>query len=144
MLTTLNPCWDFKTCTGYLVGKFKGNFESKMKVYVSTLMAKIPRSNNVKKDKIRIKSANQMFINEASSMPNTPTVLTSINYVEVSVDDDIVKKKANEDLYEKYKKEMPYPTPIYYIPFTVELDPGHRVTINGLNDSLVGLCASLE
>ena len=26
MLTTIKPCWDFKKCTGYLVGKFKGNF----------------------------------------------------------------------------------------------------------------------
>lgn len=144
MITTINPCWDFKKCTGYLVGGFSGSFGSKMKVYVSSLMAKINRSNNVKKEKVRIKSANQIFINDSSSMPNTPTSLTSVNYVEATVDDDIVKKKANEDLYEKYLKELPYPTPIYYIPFQISLPAGHEVTITGLNESLVGLIASLE
>ena len=77
-------------------------------------------------------------------MPKIPTNLTSVNYVEAFVSDDVIKKKANEDLYEKYKKELPYPTPIYYIPFAVELKSGTEVTVCGMNGSLTSLCIELD
>ena len=34
MLTTINPCWEFEDCVGYLVDDFKGKVNSKAKVYV--------------------------------------------------------------------------------------------------------------
>ena len=142
MLTTIEPCWKFKSCTGYLVGDFKGSYSSPMKVYVSSLMAKIKRSNQPKKTKVTIKSPTELYINEPSTMPNTATKLTELNYIEVSVKDDIIKKKANEDLYDKFKQEGSYPKPIYYIPFDIELKAGHEVTISGWGDSLLGLRAT--
>lgn len=141
MLTTIEPCWEFESCTGYLVGDFKGSYFSPMKVYVSSLMAKIKRSKQPKKTKVTIKSPTELYINEPSTMPNTATKLTELNYIEVSVNDGIIKKKANEDLYDKFKQEGSYPKPIYYIPFTIELKAGHEVTISGWGDSLLGLQA---
>lgn len=143
MLTTIEPCWEFKPCTGYLVGDFKGQYHSKMKVYVSSLMAKIKRSTNPKKTKLSIKSPGEIYINESSTIPNTATTLTELNYIEVSVKDDVIKKKANEDLYDKFVKELPYPTPMYYIPFDVELKKGHKVTISGWNNAILGLTAKV-
>lgn len=142
MITTIYPCWDFKECAGYFVGRFTGGFRSKVKVYVNSLMAKMPRSTEPIREKISVKSANQLFINE--SKPRTPTTLISVNYVEAYVSDDVIKKKANEDLYLKYLRELPWPTPIYYIPFTVILPAGHKVSIKGVNNSLVELYAELE
>ena len=144
MLTTIYPCWDFSSCKGYLVGEFNGRLNNKAKVYVSNLMTKIHKSNKPSSEKITIKSPNQLFINEPSSMPNTPTSLKSVNYVEAYVSDDVIKKKANEDLYNKYLQEMPYPTPVYYIPFKVNLPAGQEVTVSGINDSLVELSIKLE
>ena len=95
MLTTIEPCWEFKSCTGYLVGDFKGSYSSPMKVYVSSLMAKIKRSKQPKKTKVTIKSPTELYINEPSTMPNTATKLTELNYIEVSVKDDIIKKNKN-------------------------------------------------
>ena len=142
MLTTIEPCWKFKSCTGYLVGDFKGSYSSPMKVYVSSLMAKIKRSKQPKKTKVTIKSPTELYINEPSTMPNTATKLTELNYIEVSVKDDIIKKKANEDLYDKFKQEKFYPKPIYYIPFDIELSAGHSVSISGWGNSLLGLIAT--
>lgn len=142
MLTTIEPCWKFKSCTGYLVGDFKGSYSSPMKVYISSLMAKIKRSKQPKKTKVTIKSPTELYINEPSTMPNTATKLTELNYIEVSVKDDIIKKKANEDLYDKFKQEGSYPKPIYYIPFDIELKAGHEVAISGWGDSLLGLTAT--
>lgn len=144
MLTTIYPCWDFSKCKGYLVGDFRGKVNSKAKVYVSNLMAKIKKSKTASSEKISIKSANELFINESNTMPKTPTTLTSVNYVEAYMSDDVIKKKANEDLYEKYVRELPYPTPVYYVPFTVELKAGKEVTVTGINDSLVELSIELE
>ena len=48
MLTTIEPCWGFESCTGYLVGDFKGSYSSPMKVYVSSLNKEIKAT---KKDK---------------------------------------------------------------------------------------------
>ena len=142
MLTTIEPCWEFKTCTGYLVGDFKGSYFSPMKVYVSSIMAKIKRSLKPKKTKVTIKSPSELYLNEPSTMPNTSTRLIELNYIEVLVKDDIIKKKANEDLYDKFKQEKIYPKPIYYIPFDIELSAGHPVSISGWGNSLLGLIAT--
>ena len=142
MLTTIEPCWEFKTCTGYLVGDFKGSYFSPMKVYVSSIMAKIKRSLKPKKTKVTIKPPSELYLNEPSTMPNTSTRLIELNYIEVLVKDDIIKKKANEDLYDKFKQEKFYPKPIYYIPFDIELSAGHSVSISGWGNSLLGLIAT--
>ena len=144
MLTTINPCWEFEDCVGYFVDDFTGKVNSKAKVYVSNLMAKIPKSKKPTSERVTINSINQICINDPSTMPKIPTNLTSVNYVEAFVSDDVIKKKANEDLYEKYKKELPYPTPIYYIPFEVELKTGTEVTVCGMNGSLTSLCIELD
>lgn len=142
MLTTINPCWEFDDCNGYLVDDFKGKANDKAKVYVSNLMAKIKKSKKTTSERVIINSVNQICINDSSTLPKIPTKLTSVNYVEAYVSDSLIKKKANEDLYEKFKKESPYPTPMYYIPFEVEVKSGTEVYVSAVNSSLISLCVS--
>jgi hypothetical protein len=68
--------------------------------------------------------------------PPLPSYATTFNFVEAYMEDDVIKKKANEDLYQKYLDELPYPTPIYYMPFTVELDKGTKVHIKSYNGNM--------
>jgi hypothetical protein len=144
MITTIEPNWEFEDCTGYLVGKFSGKSGDKAKVYVPNLMTKIDQSEKVKSSNITLKSANQVFINASSTRPKTSTKLTAINYIEAWVAESVIKKKSNEDLYEKYLKEMPYPTPMYYIPFEVELPAGEEVYLSDYNGDMTGIHVTVK
>lgn len=139
MITTVNPNWEFEDCTGYLVGKFEGTTGDDTKIYAPNLMAKITRSKLVKSSTISLKSANQVFINATTTRPKTATKVTSINYVTAAMTESVVKKKANEDLYQKYLAELPNPTPIYYIPFNIELSAGEEIYIEDYNGDMTGL-----
>jgi hypothetical protein len=144
MLTTVEPNWEFEDCTGYLVGPFSGGTGSDAKVYAPNLMAKITRSTKVVKSTISLKSANQIFINTSTTRPKTATKVTSVNYINATVTESVVKKKSNEDLYEKYQSEMPYPTPIYYIPFEIELPAGEEIYLTDYNGDMTGLHVTVK
>lgn len=154
MLTSIQPCWEFEECTGYIIYNnlegtgFKGHFRDTAWIYVADLMSEIgitedskgyltflPKYETVKVD-------SSIYINSKYTPP-VPTQVTTFNYVEAYVEDDVIKKKANEELYQKYLDELPYPKPIYYLPFSVELDKGTKVHVKSYNGNMSKLFISL-
>lgn len=138
MITRLNPNWEFKDCTGKIVETVSGGKGTKAKVYVASLMPKIKFSKGVSQRKEKIKTGKQILLN-SSNQPHTATSVTHVNYIVAPIANDITMEQANQELYEKYLASLPYPKPIYYIPFTMTLKAGRTVTVSSGNGDLLNI-----
>lgn len=134
MISTITPNWEFSDCVGYMVEEFIGGKGDKAKLYVSSAMARMKQEKEEKETEVYLKPASEIFINK--NAPKLSEKIISVNYMEVAADGEIIKEKANDDMYKKFKREYPNPTPMYYLPFKISLDPGTAVTVCSDHKSL--------
>lgn len=142
MISRLEPNFQFEDCQGTLVERKSGVGKgTKMKVYIPTVIPRVTPHNLISKRSEKVNSVRQIVISE--NPPVAATSVTNINYISLPVADDIRLEQANMELYKKYLRELPYPTPIYYIPFTMTLERGRKVTISFSNSDLRGAVINL-
>lgn len=130
MLTALEPEYEFEDGTAFVVGDYK-NVRSgdKIAVYVPSAMSEIGRSDYKEVSVDFVNSVNMIFANVASSAPVAATSVNKINFLTATVGDSLVKDRANEELYNKYRKDPEHTSAIHYIPFSASLKAGESVSI---------------
>lgn len=130
MFTNLKPCYQFTDGAGFVVDDWKNIQEgTKIRAYVPSMMSEIEKSEKSAEGIETVSSPYQLFLN-TGTCPNVPATVTTLNYVTVEVGYEMVMNKANEDLYNKYKKDPKNASPITHIPMNSKLSAGDQVSIS--------------
>ena len=130
MFTNLTPCYEFTDGAGFVVDDWKNIEEgTKVRVYVPSMMSEIEKSEKSAEGIESLSSPYQLFLNPGNC-PNIPPTVTTLNYVTAEIVYEMVMNKANEELYNTYKKDPENAHYITHIPMTSKLNAGDQVTIS--------------